>query len=329
VRRFSLRAVDRVLELGARPWLMGVVNASPDSFSDGGRYGSLEERVALALELADAGADVLDIGGESATTGRPPVPVEEELERVVPLVERVVGELARATGLARSRPVVSVDTYKPPVARAAIAAGARIVNDVSGLRDPALARVCADTGAALVVMHTAAAPRERRQDPALYADVVEEVLGFLRERVALALGEGVAREQLILDPGPDFAKTPAQTIELLGSVDRLHELGLPLLMAISRKDFIGALTGRAPRERLAGTLAALAYGVDAGAHLFRVHDVAAAADFLTVRAALRGERSPERNLLLAEELRHDTSAEGSTPHTGAPEGSETDRAVMP
>lgn len=321
-----MRAVDRVLELGERPWLMGVVNASPDSFSDGGRHRSLGERAALARELVAAGADIVDIGGESATTGRPPVAVEEEIERVVPLIERVVGDLDshsvhpdsdrlgdsesdresdRGDCAQPDPPVVSVDTYKPAVARAAIAAGARIVNDVSGLRDPALAEVCAQTGAALVVMHTAAAPRERRQDPALYADVVGEVLAFLRERVAVALDAGVAREQLILDPGPDFAKTPAQTIELLVHVDRLHELGLPLLMAISRKDFIGALTGRAPRERLAGTLAALAHGLDAGAHIFRVHDVAAAADFLAVRGALAGERRPQRDLRLPEELRHE------------------------
>jgi dihydropteroate synthase len=302
----SLRAVDRVLELGGRasgrtgrPLIMGVVNATPDSFSDGGLRRSLEERLAFARELVADGADILDIGGESATTGRPPVPVEEEIARVAPLIERIAVELGP------DGPVISVDTYKPPVARAAIAAGARIVNDVSGLRDPALARVCADTGAALVVMHTAAAPRERRQDPGLYTDIVEEVLAFLRERVAVALREGVAREQLLLDPGPDFAKTPAQTIALLAHVERLHELELPLLMAISRKDFIGALTGRAPRERLAGTLAAVAHGVDAGAHVFRVHDVAATADFLTVRSALAGAEVPERDLVLAEELRHE------------------------
>jgi dihydropteroate synthase len=306
-----LRAGDRVLELGERPWLMGVVNASPDSFSDGGRYRSLEDRVALARGLVEAGADILDVGGESATTGRPPVPVEREIELVVPLIERVVADLEVAGPAARPR-VVSVDTYKPAVARAAIAAGARIVNDVSGLRDPELAAVCARTGAALVVMHTAAAPRQRLQDPDLYGDVVAETLAFLRERIAVALAVGVRREQLILDPGPDFAKTPAQTIELLAGVERLHELGLPLLMAISRKDFIGALTGRAPRERLAGTLAALAHGVDAGAQLFRVHDVAAAADFLTVRAALSGGRPPERTLALADELRHDRAAECST-----------------
>jgi dihydropteroate synthase len=337
---YRVRAVDRVLELGFRPWLMGVVNASPDSFSDGGRYGSLGERATLARELVAAGADVIDIGGESATTGRPPVAVEEEIERVVPLIERVVAELdpdaagrtnpecahtdvsqpgatvrADSTGANAAHPVVvSVDTYKPAVARAAIAAGARIVNDVSGLRDPALAEVCAETGAALVVMHTAAAPRVRRQDPDLYTDVLAEVLAFLRDRVAVALDAGVAREQLILDPGPDFAKTPAQTIELLSHIGRLHELELPLLLAISRKDFLGALTGRPPRERLAGTLAALAHGLDAGAHIFRVHDVAAAADFLTVRAALSGAAgAPKRDLVLAEELRHDRAAPGLMP----------------
>jgi dihydropteroate synthase len=291
-----VRAVDRVLELGARPWLMGIVNASPDSFSDGGRKPTLRAQVQLARELLDAGADILDIGGESATTGRPAVAVEEELRRVVPLVQTLVGEFGA---------IVSVDTYKPAVAQAAVEAGAGIVNDVSGLRDPGLADVCARSGAALVVMHTRAAPRQRLQDTELYGDITAEVLAFLRERIAVALAAGVSPEQLIVDPGPDFAKTPAQTIRLLSQLDRLHELDRPLLMAVSRKDFVGALTGRAPRERLAGTLAALAHGVDAGAHIFRVHDVAAAADFLVVRAALSGEREPSRDLALAEELRHD------------------------
>jgi dihydropteroate synthase len=294
--RLRVRAVDRVLELGERPWLMGIVNASPDSFSDGGRNATREAQLALASELLASGADIVDIGGESASTGRPPVDPDEEIARVVPLVERVAGELGA---------IVSVDTYKPAVARAAIAAGARIVNDVSGLRDPALAEVCAQTGAALVVMHTLAAPRQRMQDPDLYVDITAEVLGFLRERVAVAVEAGVTPEQLILDPGPDFAKTPAQTVTVLSEVARLHELERPLLMAISRKDFIGALTGRPPRERLAGTLAALAHGVLAGAHIFRVHDVAAAADFLVVRRALSGELQPDRDLALPEELRHD------------------------
>jgi dihydropteroate synthase len=294
-----LRAVDRVLELGARPWLMGIVNASPDSFSDGGRHTTLDAQLELARELVGAGADILDIGGESARTGRPPVEVPQELERVVPLIERVVAEVPA---------IVSIDTYKPPVARAAIAAGATLVNDVSGLQDPRLADVCARTGAALVLMHTRAAPLQRVQDPDLYGDITGEVLSFLRERMALAVAAGVAPEQLIVDPGPDFAKTPAQTIRLLADVQRLHELGRPLLMAISRKDFIGALTGRPPRERLAGTLAALAHGLDRGAHIFRVHDVSGAADFVKVRGALAGELDPSSEPVLADDLRNDGMA---------------------
>jgi dihydropteroate synthase len=292
----TLRAGDTTLTLGARPLLMGVVNASPDSFSDAGATGTLARQAQLARELAGAGADILDVGGESARTDTPPVGVAEEIERVVPLVERIASELDV---------IVSVDTYKPAVARAAIDAGARIVNDVSGLRDPDLAKACRDTGAALVLMHTRAAPKQRLQDPGLYADVTGEVLDFLLARIDAALAVGVASEQLIVDPGPDFAKTPAQTIQLLAEVERLHALGRPLLMAISRKDFIGALTQRPPRERLAGTLAALAHGVDRGAHVLRVHDVAAAADFLAVRAALSGEGAPRGDLALADELRHE------------------------
>ncbi|HTQ68408.1 MAG TPA: dihydropteroate synthase [Solirubrobacteraceae bacterium] len=294
--RRTLTACGAPIELGGRPWLMGVVNASPDSFSDGGVHADLEARVALARRLLQDGADVIDIGGESATTGVPPVAVEEELELVGPLVESV----ARGLGA-----LVSVDTYKPQVAEAAIAAGASIVNDVSGLRDPAVAEVCARTGAGLVLMHTRAAPRERLQDPDLYGDVTGEVLDFLGERIETALRAGCRREQLIVDPGPDFSKTPAQTVELLRGLPRLHELGRPLLMAISRKDFIGALSGRAPRERLAGTLAALDHGIRCGAHIFRLHDIREAADFVRVRAALAGELEVDAQLSLQEELRHE------------------------
>lgn len=292
----SVRAAARTLQLGPRPWLMGIVNASPDSFSDGGLHSGIDDQVELARSLLAAGADIIDIGGESASTGSPPVEAEGEIARVVPLIERVARELGA---------IVSVDTYKPPVARAAIAAGASIVNDVSGLRDPALAELCADSGAALVIMHTRAEPRVRLQDPGLYGDITAEVLAFLAERIELALSRGVDPAQLILDPGPDFAKTPAQTIRLLAEVGRLHELGRPLLMAISRKDFIGALTGRRPRERGAGTLAAVAHGVEQGAHIFRVHDVAAAADFLAVRSALAGDLEPVAELALTEDIRYE------------------------
>jgi dihydropteroate synthase len=274
-----LRLRGRVLELGARPLLMGIVNASPDSFSDAGNRPTLEAQAALGAELLEAGADLIDVGGESARGDTPQVDGAEEIARVVPLVER----------LAAGGALVSVDTYKPAVAAAAIEAGAVLVNDVSGLRDAAMADVCAHTGAGLVLMHTRVAPKGTLLDPHGYDDVVADVAGFLHERMAVAVARGIDPEQLILDPGPDFAKTPAQTVAVLRRLDALHALGRPVLLAISNKDFVGALTGRGPRERLAGTLAALAHGVEAGAHVLRVHDVAAAADFLRVLEALRGE----------------------------------------
>jgi len=289
-----LRAAGRELDLADRPLLMGIVNASPDSFSDGGMHVGVARQLELARGLVQAGAEIIDIGGESATTGRPPVDPQHEIDLVAPLIERVAAELDV---------LVSVDTYKPVVARAAVAAGAHIVNDVSGLRDLELADICAQTGAALVVMHTAAPPRVRRQDEDLYRDVTGEVVAFLRGRTAAALERGVSPEQLIVDPGPDFAKTPAQTTRLLAELDRLAELERPILLAVSRKDFVGALTGRRPDGRGAGTLAALAHGVELGAHIFRVHDVEAASDFLAVRAALRGDVEVSRELRLADELR--------------------------
>jgi dihydropteroate synthase len=297
VRRHAVAAAGRTLALGERPWLMGIVNASPDSFSDAGAYPDLDTRVALADALVRAGADILDVGGESGITRRPPVAVQEEIDRVVPLVQRICADLGAAVA-------VSVDTYKAAVAAAAVQAGACIVNDVSGLRDPELADVCADSGAALVLMHTRAAPKQRLQDPKLYEDIVEDVMRFLSERMDIARARGVRDEQIILDPGPDFAKTPAQTVALLGRLKELHALGRPLLLAASRKDFVGALTGRGPRERLAGTLAAVGFGVDAGAQVLRVHDVAAVADYLRVRAALRGELSVDPALALDDAIRH-------------------------
>ena len=259
---------------------MGVVNATPDSFSDAGGHRTLEDRVELARSLVAAGADIIDIGGESGVTNQPPVAPEEEIERVVPLIEHVAREVGA---------LVSVDTYKPAVAQAAIAAGAAIVNDVSGLRDPELADVCAGTGAGLVLMHNRAAPKEKLLDPTLDGLIRADVKRFLRERISVAMAHGVAFEQLMLDPGPDFGKTPAQTVEVLRDLSALHALERPLLLAVSRKDFIGAITQRPPRARLAGTLAAIGHGVDAGAHVLRVHDVADVADYLAVRAALIGE----------------------------------------
>jgi dihydropteroate synthase len=215
---------------------------------------------------------------------------------VVPLVERLV-----AHGI-----VVSVDTWKPEVARAALAAGAAMINDVSGLRDPELADACAAADGALVVMHTRAAPKVK-EFPG-YEDVAADVVAFVRERIELAQARGVGEEQIVVDPGPDFAKTPAETVTVLRDLDSLAALGRPILLAVSRKDFVGALTGRPPRERLAGTLAAVGAGVAAGAAIVRVHDVAATVDYLKVRAALAGEQTVPADLRLGAHLRRERAA---------------------
>jgi dihydropteroate synthase len=289
-----LRTRGRTLALGGRPQLMGIVNATPDSFSDAGLGQSLEDRFDLARSLLVSGAEMIDIGGESGVTNRPPVDPAQEIERVVPLIRRVAGELGA---------LVSVDTYKPTVARAALAAGASIVNDISGLRDPELADMCAETGAALVLMHTRIAPKRKQLDRSYDRGVLEDVKAFLHDRIERAIARGVAFEQLILDPGPDFAKSPAQTVEVLRRLEELHALGRPLLLAVSRKDFVGAITGARPRARLAGTLAAIGHGVDAGAHILRVHDVQQTGQFLAVRAALTGEANVDPALRVADQLR--------------------------
>jgi dihydropteroate synthase len=292
-----LRLGDRRFEIEhGKPLVMGIVNASPESFSDGGRWATPDAQVERALELIAQGADLIDVGGESGVTGVAPVTADEEARRVVPVVERLAAE-----GV-----LVSVDTWKPEVARASLAAGAVLINDVSGLRDPGLADACAGAGAALVVMHTRAAPKVKAFPD--YDDVARDVVEFVRERVDVALEHGVEEERIVVDPGPDFAKTPAQTVAVLRDLDRLAELGRPILLAVSRKDFVGALTNRLPRERSAGTLAAIGVGVDAGAAVVRVHDVAATVDYLAVRAALRGEVDVDPALRLPDELRRQHAA---------------------
>lgn len=275
----------------ADPLIMGVVNASPESFSDGQLVGDLDRQVERALGMRDEGAELIDVGGESGVTDRPAVDPATEVDRVVPLVERLSAE-----GIA-----VSVDTWKAEVTRAALAAGAAMVNDASGLREPDVASACAEVGAGLVLTHTRAEPKQKAF-PA-YADVTADVVGFLRERMEEARERGVGEDQLVLDPGPDLGKLPAQTIALLRSLGAVAELGRPVLLALSRKDFVGALTGRPPRERLGGTLAAIGAGLDAGGSIVRVHDVAAVADFIAVRSALRGEREVAADLRLDPGLR--------------------------
>jgi dihydropteroate synthase len=289
----QLRLRDHTVTIEpGRPLVMGIVNANPDSFSDDVRTDTLEDQVQRALTLVSEGVDLVDVGGESGVTYNAATPAELEIARVVPLVERLVAE-----GV-----LVSVDTWKAVVARAAVEAGAAMLNDVSGLHDPAIAAAAASSGAALVVMHTRAAPKEVAF-PSYGGDVVGDVEAFLRERVAQARAQGVADEQIVLDPGPDFAKTPAQTVEVLRALPRLRALGRPLLLAISRKYFLGAITGRPPAERLAATLAAAAWAVDAGAAILRVHDVAAVRDLLAVKAVLDGRAEVPEFDAMDEELK--------------------------
>jgi dihydropteroate synthase len=275
---YAVRVPGGTLELTpGRPALMGIVNANPDSFSDAVRLTALDQQVEHARRLVADGASIIDVGGESGVTYTGVTAEEVEIDRVVPLVERLVAE-----GI-----VVSVDTWKPAVAEAAIAAGAAILNDVSGLRDERLAEICARTGAALVVMHTRAVPKQEHFHD--YAgDVAGDVVAFLQEKIAVARAAGVHDEQLILDPGPDFAKTPAETVQSLHAIETVNALGRPVLHAISRKYFVGAITRQPPAERGAGTLAAAGWSADHGAAILRVHDVRAAADFLAVKAVLDG-----------------------------------------
>jgi dihydropteroate synthase len=272
--------------------LMGIVNATPDSFSDRQGAKSLDELVRLAHQLVADGAAIVDVGGESGRTDRAAVPVEQEIARVVPLVERLV-----ADGL-----TVSVDTWRASVARAGLAAGAAMINDVSALSDLGVADACAASEASLVITHTRVPPKVKGFPE--YADVVADVIALLEDRAAQAEERGVERDRLVFDPGIDLGKTPAESIELLRRLPELAALGRPLLVAVSRKDFIGALTGTAPGDRDPGTLAAVGRAVAGGADIVRVHDVAGVRDFLTVRAALDGDEA-DGGLALAARLRRE------------------------
>jgi len=255
---------------------MGIVNTNPDSFSDAVRLRTLDDQVDHALALVADGAQIIDVGGESGVTYTPTTSAEEEIARVVPLIARLVKE-----GV-----VVSVDTFKAQVAQAALDAGAAILNDVSGLRDVRLAELAARYGAHLVVMHTRAEPkREHFHD--YEGDVVGDVRAFLAERCAVAQAQGVTDDKLIVDPGPDFAKTPAETIAVLREVAALGSH--PLLLALSRKYFLGAITGRPPDERLGATLGAVAWAGRLGVPvILRLHDVREASDLLAVQRVLDG-----------------------------------------
>jgi dihydropteroate synthase len=258
--------------------VMGVVNVTPDSFSDGGMYLEAGAAIEHGATLADEGAGILDIGGESTRPGALPVSEDEELRRVLPVLE---GLAERGVG-AR----ISIDTSKATVASTAISAGATIVNDVTALRgDPEMAAVVAETGVECCLMHMLGEPRTMQDDPR-YDDVVSEVKAFLEQRMALAVAAGIAEERILLDPGIGFGKTLEHNLELLRRIDELAQLGRPVVVGTSRKSFLGRLTGRSdPAQRVPGTIATCVIAYERGARIFRVHDVAPVHDALVVAAA--------------------------------------------
>ena len=259
---------------------MGIVNVTPDSFSDGGLFLDADAAIAHGRELVAEGADILDVGGESTRPGAEPVGADEEMRRVVPVVE------ALAAGGAR----VSIDTSKSVVARTALAAGATIVNDVAAFRfDPDLAAATAEAGATCILMHMLGEPRTMQKDPR-YDDVVADVRRFLEERLAFAVSEGIPEERVWLDPGIGFGKTLEHNLELIARLDEIVAIGRPVVFGASRKSFLEKLTGRQVDERLAGTIAANIIAHERGARVFRVHDVAANADALKVAAATVARR---------------------------------------
>ena len=283
-KAYPLEVRGRRFLLGPRTWLMGVINVTPDSFSDGGRYFEAGRAVERGLELVAQGADIVDVGGESTRPGSLPVAEDEELRRVVPVIE----SLKR-----RTEALLSVDTVKSAVARAALEAGADIVNDTSALRfDPAMAGVVARAGAGLVLMHMKGTPLTMQQDPR-YGDVLAEIAAFLAERVRAAEESGIARDRIIIDPGIGFGKTFEDNLLLLRRQERFQEIGRPLLLGFSRKAFLGRILHLPPDERLEGTIAAAVLSVARGAHILRVHDVGEVARAVRTAEAILGGPAPE------------------------------------
>lgn len=280
MRRWA--AAGRVFADGKRPTVMGIVNVTPDSFAGGGRRPSVEEAVAHGLRLAVEGTAILDVGGESSRPGSEPVSIGEEIARVVPVVE----------GLAAAGTVpISIDTTKPEVADAALRAGASIVNDITALADPALAKVVADAGAGVVLMHMQGNPRTMQTKPS-YGDVVAEVYEYLARRVEAAEAAGIGRERIAIDPGIGFGKTLRHNLELLRNLGRFANLGCAVLVGTSRKGFLGTLTGRPVGERVVASVASALAALARGADVVRVHDVAATVDAIKVWAPLEGWNEP-------------------------------------
>src|SRR5262245_12853562 len=272
---------DRTLTLDRRPLVMGIVNVTPDSFSDGGRFFGSSAAIAHTLKLVEQGADILDIGGESTRPGSEVVPLDEELRRVVP----VVAEVAKKTAVP-----VSVDTMKPEVARRCLEAGAAIINDVSGFRNAAMIAVAKEWRAGVVVMHMQGTPQTMQQNPH-YADVVGEVANYLEERLRVLEQSGIPPEAVCLDPGIGFGKTQEHNLALLANLDAIARLGRPVCLGVSRKGFIGIVTGRPRSERDVASLAIACLAAARGtAHVLRVHDVANARDAALLLEAIDQHR---------------------------------------
>lgn len=259
-----------------RPHVMGIVNVTPDSFSDGGRYMSIESAVTHALQLVEEGADILDIGGESTRPGASPVPLAEELDRVIPVIE-ALRQVVKVP--------ISIDTYKPEVMRLAIHAGADMVNDVRALQEPGALDIVAASNAGVCLMHMPGTPQTMQLDP-IYEDVVAEVQGFLTTRLSAALAHGITAERIVLDPGFGFGKRTVHNIALIQQLAQLTTIGRPLLVGLSRKSVLGAITGNDEQQRLFAGIAASVISVMKGAKILRVHDVKATVDALKVVAAI-------------------------------------------
>ena len=275
----ELFARQHRLQWGERPLIMGIVNVTPDSFFDGGRYDTPDAAIAHAIRLVQEGADLLDIGAESTRPGAHPIEETEEMRRLVPVVRAVAGAVSVP---------ISIDTMKVAVAEAALDAGASIINDVTGLRgDADMVSIAAKTGAAVVLMHMQGTPQTMQQTPS-YRDVVGEVSEFFAERIRFATSHGVARRQIVLDPGIGFGKLLENNLDLLAHLQAFAKYGCPLMIGVSRKGFLGQLTGRPVDDRLWGTAAAVALAVQQRAAIIRVHDVAAMLDVATVSAAITG-----------------------------------------
>jgi dihydropteroate synthase len=260
----------------AEPKVMAVLNVTPDSFSDGGRYAGLDAAVARAERMIEEGAAIVDVGGESTRPGASPVSAEEEIRRVVPVIERLVARMAVP---------VSVDTSKPEVMRAAVDAGAQMINDVRALRAPGALATAAASGSAVCLMHMRGEPASMQSAPA-YDDVIADVRTFLAERVAACLSAGIPRQRICIDPGIGFGKLPEHNLALLAGLAGIGEPSLPIVVGVSRKSLVGIITGRPPADRLAGSVAFAALAVALGARIVRAHDVAATVDAVKVAAAL-------------------------------------------